>query len=199
MGRPAPGVGRARGSRACTVDGTGAPRFDPMGVPQTVVSCCTKPGYTSMCEECGAPVEGEQSCRDRFHELLAAEVENEELDRMHGLTVLTYHLQHPSLTKPWYQITGAEVMRRVFGQGEAWQSVLLEDHPRGVGRRRSAATIARRKDAGSQTMPDWVVNRPVPGELTVMSIALDAEAGQAVQIEAWARSVAVHRFPGIGK
>ena len=70
------------------------------------------------CEECGADPHGMAMCRDYVHALLAAEVEREELQRMHGLTVLTCHLQHPSLTKPWYQMFGAEVMRRVFAGGE---------------------------------------------------------------------------------
>lgn len=55
------------------------------------------------CAECGAMLPGDETCQDRFHALLAAEVRNPELLHVHGLTVLTYHLQHPSLTKPWYQ------------------------------------------------------------------------------------------------
>jgi hypothetical protein len=51
-----------------------------------------------ICAECGASLPGGETCRDRFHALLAAEAENVDLARIHGLTVLTYHLQHPSLT-----------------------------------------------------------------------------------------------------
>jgi Family of unknown function (DUF5946) len=146
------------------------------------------------CEECGADLSSVDSCLARFHTLLAAEADNAELRRMHGLTVLTYHLQHPSLTKPWFQIYGAEVMRRVFAGGENWGDVLLENHPRGVGRRRSAAAIERHKASGGSTMPDWVVTRPVPGELTVATIDPVAPSGQAEQVLAWARSVAERRF-----
>ncbi len=42
------------------------------------------------CDDCGAEPSGEETCLDRFHALLAAEVDNEELRRMHGPTVLTY-------------------------------------------------------------------------------------------------------------
>jgi hypothetical protein len=129
--------------------------------------------------------------------LLAAEVDNEELRRMHGLAVLTYHMQHPSLTKPWYQITGAEWLRRIFKQGESWGDVLVEEHPRGVGRQRSAAAIAKRKAAGEATMPDWVVLEPIPGELTVADVDLVAASGQCPQVMQWARSVAEKRVPGI--
>jgi hypothetical protein len=142
------------------------------------------------CEECGADVPGDEPCLDRFHALLVAEVENDELRRMHGLSVLTYHLQHPSLTKPWFQIAGAETMRRVFVEGEDWSSVLMEVHPRGIGRRRSAAAVARFKAASGAIMPDWVISGPIPGELTIADIDLTATAGQADEVLNWARSVA---------
>src|SRR5215210_1281404 len=145
------------------------------------------------CEECGADVPREETCLDRFHSLLASEVENHELRQMHGLMVLTYYLQHPSLTKPWFQVTGAETMRRVFADGEDWRGVLMEVHPRGVGRRRSAARVARIKSA-SAIMPAWVIAHPIQGELTIADIDLTATAGQADEILSWARSVAECRF-----
>lgn len=143
------------------------------------------------CPECGATLADGAACIDRFHAVLAAEAHNDALRGMHGLTVLTYHLQHPSLTRPWYQVAGREMMRRIFGQGEDWRSVLREEHPRGAGRKRAAAAIAARKAAGPDSMPDWVIAEPVAGEMTIL--AVDPEAPSA-QIEAWARSVAIHRY-----
>jgi hypothetical protein len=151
------------------------------------------------CHECGAVLTGEETCRDRFHLLLAAEADNEELATMHGLTVLTYHIQHPSLTKPWFQISGAETFRRVFDQGEDWRAVLLENHPRGVGRQKSAAAIARLKASAGSTMPDWIVSQPIAGELTIVSVDPSAPSGQADQVLAWARSVAEHRLPTVDR
>jgi hypothetical protein len=142
------------------------------------------------CHECGADLPGTETCKDRFHALLAAEATNDELRRMHGLTVLIYYLQHPSLTKPWYQEYGARVLRRVFDRGERWQDVLLEAHPRGVGRRRAEVVITRLKSHAPQTMPDWVITRSIPGEFTVLSV----DAGEAESVMAWARSVAGHRY-----
>ena len=145
------------------------------------------------CVECGAEIAGDETCLARFHSLLAAEVDNEELRGMHGLTVLTYYLQHPSLTKPWYQLFGSRVFQRVFGQGEDWGDVLMETHPSRIGRRADAA-VARLKAASGPTMPDWVVSRPIAGELTIAAIDPDAPPGAAQQVRAWARSVAEHRF-----
>lgn len=149
---------------------------------------------TATCGECGAALPASGACIDHVHALLAAEVQNAELRGVHGLTVMTYYLQHPSLCKPWYLDWGRETMRRIFGEGEPWGSVLLEEHPRGVGRQRSSAALAKRKAAGGSEMPAWVVRRPVAGELTVTSIDVAASDGQADQVAAWARSVAEHRF-----
>ncbi len=148
----------------------------------------------ATCGECGAALPASGACIDHFHALLAAEVENTELRGVHGLTVMTYYLQHPSLCKPWYLEWSREMVRRIFGDGEPWGSVLLENHPRGVGRQRSAAALAKRKAAGGAEVPTWVVTYPAPGELTVASIDVAASSGQADQVEAWARSVAEHRF-----
>lgn len=112
---------------------------------------------------------------------------------MHGLTVLTYHLQHPALTKRWYQLFGARVFQRVFQQGEDWGDVLMETHPRGIGRRADAA-VARLKAAAGPTMPSWVVSHPIAGELTIATIDPDAWPGPEQQVLAWARSVAEQRY-----
>ncbi len=149
------------------------------------------------CDECGAEIPGHEMCLDRFHALLAAEVDNEELRRMHGLTVLTYHLQHPSLTKPWYQLFGARVLQRVFGQGEDWGDVLMETHPRRIGRRADAA-VARLKAAAGPTMPNWVISHPIAGELTIATIDPNASPGPAQQVLTWARSVAEQRYLSTG-
>lgn len=146
-----------------------------------------------LCDECGADPPGEKTCLDGFHALLAAETENAELRAMHGLTVLTYHLQHPSLTKPWYQVYGRGAMRRVFGDGEEWGDVLMETHPRRIGRR-ADAEVARFKAAAGSSMPEWIITRPIAGELTVTTVSSEAPSGQTEQVLAWARSVAEHRF-----
>lgn len=139
------------------------------------------------------------ACIDHFHALLAAEAENAELRSMHGLTVLTYYAQHPSLTKPWLQVSYRSTLYRVFALDEPWSSVLLESHPRGVGRRKSAASTALLKSAAPATMPDWVIQEPVPGELTVTAIDLEAPSGQQQRVETWAKSVAEHRYLPLGK
>ena len=140
------------------------------------------------CPECGAILPGDKTCQNRFHALLAVEWGNPELARMHGLTVLTYHLQHPSLTKPWYQEAGYAVTRRIFGQGQDWLQVLME----GRQHHNSGRFKEWKKSYGTVLSPE-ILTRPVPSEMTVAAIDPDASEGQADQILAWARSVSMGR------
>jgi hypothetical protein len=141
------------------------------------------------CTECGAILAGDETCQDRFHALLAAEVHNAELMHVHGLTVLTYHLQHPSLTKPWYQAAGYDLMRRLFEPGRDWFDVLMEGRRRGTAEREAA----RWKHAYGSVMPPEVATQPVAGEMTVADIDPMAPAGQGERVLAWAQSVAKGR------
>jgi hypothetical protein len=50
---------------------------------------------------CGAVLPADEGCTDRFHLLLAAEQHYPDSAAMHGLFVLTYYAQHPSLSKLW--------------------------------------------------------------------------------------------------
>jgi hypothetical protein len=140
------------------------------------------------CAECGADLPGDETCLDRFHALLAAEQHSVEALQMHGLTVLTFHLQHPSLTKPWYQVAGYDTMRRSFGEGRDWLEVLAEG-----GMKQRHANVARWKATVGPVMPPEIVTSPVPGEMTVADIDPDAPPGHAGRVLAWGRSVAEKR------
>ena len=37
---------------------------------------------------------------------------------MHGLFVLTYYAQHPSLSKPWLRAAQREWLREIFAEGK---------------------------------------------------------------------------------
>ena len=76
------------------------------------------------CAECSAELPGEETCINRFHALLAAEQEYPEAATMHGLFVLTYYAQHPSLCKPWLRMSQKETLREIFGKGRSWREVL---------------------------------------------------------------------------
>jgi hypothetical protein len=50
------------------------------------------------------------------------------------------------------------------------------------------------KAASGAIMPDWVIARPIQGELTIADIDPTATTGQAEEILNWARSVAECRY-----
>ena len=138
------------------------------------------------CEECGADLPHDETCAGRFETLLAADFGGvAEAFDVHGLTVLTYQLQHPSGVKPWYLAFGYDLMRRIFGQGEDWRQALTEV-------RQNKADVARWKMMVTSIPPE-VVMHPVPGEVTIADIDPAAPAGHADRVLAWARSVAEKR------
>jgi hypothetical protein len=143
------------------------------------------------CAECGADMPGEETCLDRFYTLLGAEYHSPEVSEMHGLAVLIFHLQHPSLTKPWYQAYGYEFMRRIFGEGrdgKDWLEVLT-----GGGMQARQADVARWKARYGTKMPTEIVTQPLPGEMTVADIDPEAPPGHRERVLVWARSVAEGR------
>lgn len=140
------------------------------------------------CGECGAVLRGDETCQERFHAILAAEQDSQELARMHGLTVLTYHVQHPSLTKPWYQEVGYDLLRRSFAPRQDWWRVLEEGRPY-----LHSSRFQEWKRAYGPALAPEIVTGPVPGELTVADVDLAAPSGHADRVLTWARSVAQGR------
>ena len=131
---------------------------------------------------------------DRFHLLLAAEQHHPEAAAMHGLFVLTYYAQHPSLApKPWLRAAQREALREIFGEGREWREALSTPEDRA--RRQEAVDRAKERFARAPETPK--VGRPVEGELTVADLGTPGSPGYPseypARVEAWARSVAEHR------
>ena len=137
---------------------------------------------------------GEQKCADRFHLLLAAEQHYPEAAAMHGLFVLTYYAQHPSLSKkPWLRAAQREALREIFGEGVGWREVL--SWPEDRARRQEAVDRAKRRFARVPETPP--IGNPVEGEMTVADLGTPGSriypSEYPTRVEAWARSVAEHR------
>jgi hypothetical protein len=147
------------------------------------------------CNECGADLPGDETCTDRFGALLAAEMDADgkptEAWYVHGLTVMTFYLQHAGgigYTKR-YQVEFAEkAMRRIFVDGEDQADVFPTDQRAA---RQKAATAA--KAAPGANAPIKEIRGIQPGELTVASLDPANLSGHRERVMAWARSVAEHR------
>lgn len=87
------------------------------------------------CAECGADLPGEETCLDRFHALLAAEKPGNEAAQMHGLTVLTFMVQHPvGGGAPASHIPARLLLlHEMFGLGRGPHAVLAEMRRRTAG------------------------------------------------------------------
>ena len=146
------------------------------------------------CGECGAELPGEETCLDRFHTLLGAEQDHPEAAAMHGLFVLTYHAQHPSRCKPWIQAMHGETLRAVFGESRPWREALAWPNDRM--RRQAAVDQLKARHAGDDRAV--VVGVPITGEVTVAGLPVPSSplypATYPAAVEAWAKSVAEHRF-----
>ena len=146
------------------------------------------------CAECGAELPGEERCKDRFHVLLAAEQHHPEAAAMHGLFVLAYHAQHPSLCKPWLRAAHRESLREIFGQGRPWREVL--SWPQDRTRRQEAVARVKERFAGAPGMPAF--GHPVAGEITVADLVTPGSLGYPSEypseVESWAKSLAENRF-----
>lgn len=146
------------------------------------------------CAECGAETPGEETCKDRFHALLAAEWEHPKAAQMHGLFVLAYHAQHPSLCKPWLRAAQREWMREIFGKGKPWREVLA--WPEDRTRRQQAVDRAKERFANTPETPEF--GQPAAGEMTIADLGMPGCAGYPFeypnQVQSWARSLAENRF-----
>ena len=146
------------------------------------------------CIECGAELPGEERCKDRFHALLAAEQHHPEAAEMHGLFVLAYHAQHPSLCKPWLRAFQEETLREIFGEGKPWREALSWPKDR-TGRQEAVDRSKGRFSSGPRTP---ALAHPVVGEMTVADLPTPGSSGYPSEypdgMESWARSVAEHRF-----
>ena len=138
------------------------------------------------CTECGADLPGEETCLDRFHALLAAEKPGNEAAQMHGLTVLTFMVQHPIAggTPAWYPAAGRMMLHEMFGKGRGPFAVLADTRH---------WTAKENWRDHLLDMPTPAIRGPVPGETTVAAIDPTAPPGHAARVVAWAWSVAKAR------
>lgn len=143
------------------------------------------------CAECGAEFPGEESCLDRFHSFLAAEHEYPEAFGVHGLFVLAYHAQHPSLCKLWVRAHYRETLREMFAEGRPWREVL--SWPKDRKKRQEAVD---RIKARAPDFPE--IGHPIPGEMTVAHLdppeSPDYPSEYPRKVESWAKSLAEHRL-----
>lgn len=141
------------------------------------------------CAECGA-----EDCEERYHALLAAEWGHPETAAMHGLFILVYHVQHPSLCKPWIRAAQRDSLREIFAENRDWRAVVAAPKDR----RLRQENVAQAKRRFANAPESQATGHPIEGEMTVADIGVPGSPEYLREypdrVEAWARSVAKHRL-----
>ena len=135
-----------------------------------------------VCPECGAVWPEGQTCQDYFYQMLAWEQENPGYGAVHHLTVLCYHLQHPSLYSP-------EGLRGATG--------LLDDFvgygltPEQVRKRDRAVVDSSQRTWKIKGTPasHGVYDRPVQWTMTAANVIENGADNYCDSVRAWARSL----------
>lgn len=81
------------------------------------------------CLECGAEVQEGETCQEHFYQMLGWESERPANWAVHHLTVLCYHLQHPSLYSPEGLRAGFTLLSDFLERGATPMEVRKERGP----------------------------------------------------------------------
>lgn len=139
-------------------------------------------GNQPTCPDCHAFLSDHLTCQDHFHQLLFWENEVPEYGEVHHLTVLCYHLQHPSLYSP----EGLQYARKL----------LVDFQVRGL-----SPTEVRRKekdqvDSGKRQIKitsrpgsQGAYPTPIQWKMTVADVVAAGKAHYPAAVRAWADSI----------
>ena len=135
---------------------------------------------SQTCPECGAAWTDGRTCRDAFDQMLAWEFEDPGgAGAVHHLTVLCYHLQHPSLYTPEGLRRARAVLAEFVEQGTSPHEI----------RRRNRDALDSGKRAWKVTGAPAAYARPPQWTMTVVDAGTGEQAGHCARVEGWARSV----------
>lgn len=135
-----------------------------------------------LCPECGSVWHDEETCQQHFHQMLAWEHENPANWAVHHLTVLCYHLQHPSLYSPEGLNGAMQLLERFLEQGAT---------PQDVRRQQYAAMNSRNRSWKIKGTPasHGAYRSPVQWTMTAAQVIANGADAYRESVRAWARSV----------
>ncbi len=138
---------------------------------------------SAICPECGATWQDGRTCTDCFHRMLAWEFTDQEAGSVHHLTVLCYHLQHPSLYSPEGLAYALKLLVEFVEHGQTPQAVRRQNRAAVSNARRGWTFKGSSQAHGAYARaPRWTVTAP--------DVVADGLTGYPARVRAWARSVA---------
>ncbi len=137
----------------------------------------------AKCPECGAPLEDVSICRANFEQLLAWETEDmETLGQVHHLTVLCYHLQHPSLYSPEGLRGAIRLLADFLEGGLTTQEVRRRDAQR-------LNSSQRKYKIKGTTASHGAYQPPVRWTMTAADVAAGGSGLYVENVKRWADSI----------
>ena len=136
----------------------------------------------TRCEECGAAQPEGRTCQDDFHTLLGWETEYPGYGVVHHLTVLCYHLQHPSLYSPEGLEYAKGLLVDLLGNGKTTEDVRRENRRRVSSANRTWKVKGRDGSRGAY-------DPPIRWTMTAADVARDDHTRYVENVRRWAESV----------
>ena len=136
----------------------------------------------SQCPECGAQQPGGHTCQDDFYQMLYWEAENPANGAVHHLTVLAYHLQHPSLYAPEGLQEAQHLLTEFVERGTTPEQIRQQNHERVDSGKRDWPIKARPGAQGTYTSP-------VTWTKTAADVVARGEPNYCDSVRAWAQSI----------
>ncbi len=137
---------------------------------------------SKVCPECGAAWQDGQTCQDDFYQMLAWEHENPGYGVVHHLTVLCYHLQHPSLYSPEGLNGAIRLLSDFLERGMTPEQV----------RKRDRATVnshERTWKIKGTAASHGAYNRPIQWTMTAANVIAEGVENYCDSVRTWTRSV----------
>jgi hypothetical protein len=136
----------------------------------------------SICPECGAAWQGDETCEALFHQMLYWENEQPDLGAVHHLMVLSYHLQHPTLFSQAGLDYGVQLLKDFLEGGLTPQQARQEKRFDIDSSRRTWKLRPRPEAQGAYS-------RPVRWMMTAKDVVRSGAEGYTEQIHIWANSI----------
>jgi hypothetical protein len=137
----------------------------------------------SVCPECGAIWRQNDTCQDRFYQMLYWESKNpDDGAQVHHLMVLCYHLQHPGMYSPEGLSEGLRLLDAFLRQGADPAKV----------RRQSQASVdssSRTWKIGATSTSHGSYDPPIKWGMTTVDVIGRGRERYRDSIQAWAQSI----------
>ena len=136
----------------------------------------------TTCRECNAIHPDDLTCQNDFYKLLGWETEDPSRGEVHHLTVLSYHLQHPSLYSPEGLAGARQLLLDFLESGKTPQNVRAQNRGK-----LSSANRQWKIKGTPESHASYV--HPVRWTMTVADIVAGGPDDYCERVRAWAASI----------